>query len=68
MRASLGVSAECYLVEVSDAAPGSPPVPAVDRDPSEGGLGLYLIAELATDHGWYVTDGTKHVWALLPRG
>ena len=41
------------------------PAPAVNRDPSEGGLGLYLIAELATDHGWYVTAGAKHVWAVL---
>lgn len=68
VRATLAVTAEDYLVEVTDAAAGSPPVPAVDRDPSEGGLGLYLIAELARDHGWYVTGGTKHVWALLPRG
>ena len=35
--------------------------------PTYGGLGLYLIAELATDHGWYVDGGRKHVWALLPR-
>ena len=48
---------------VTDEA--TPPTPAVDRDPSEGGLGLYLIAELATDHGWYVTAGAKHVWAVL---
>jgi anti-sigma regulatory factor (Ser/Thr protein kinase) len=68
VRASLGVADECYLIEVSDSAPGAPPVPAVNRDPSEGGLGLYLIAELATDHGWYATDDAKHVWALLPRG
>jgi anti-sigma regulatory factor (Ser/Thr protein kinase) len=56
-----------YLIEVSDQAYTHPPVPAVGRDPSEGGLGLYLIAELATKHGWYVRDGCKHVWALLPR-
>ncbi len=43
----------------------TPPSPAVGRDPSEGGLGLYLIAELASDHGWYVTAGAKHVWAVL---
>jgi anti-sigma regulatory factor (Ser/Thr protein kinase) len=54
-----------WLVEVTDSASAVPPSPAVGRDPSEGGLGLYLIAELATDHGWYVTAGTKHVWALL---
>jgi anti-sigma regulatory factor (Ser/Thr protein kinase) len=68
VRASLGLTGECYLVEVTDAAAGSPPVPAVDRDPSEGGLGLYLIAELATRHGWYAAADAKHVWALLPRG
>jgi anti-sigma regulatory factor (Ser/Thr protein kinase) len=58
---------EAYLVEVSDTAPSVPPVPAVDRDPSLGGLGLYLIAELAIDHGWAAEDGVKTVWALLPR-
>jgi anti-sigma regulatory factor (Ser/Thr protein kinase) len=54
-----------WLIEVTDAAPATPPTPAVGRDPSEGGLGLYLIAELAADHGWYVAAGTKHVWAVL---
>jgi anti-sigma regulatory factor (Ser/Thr protein kinase) len=67
VRATLGLTPDCYLVQVTDAAAGSPPVPAVDRDPSEGGLGLYLIAELATRHGWYVAEDAKHVWALLPR-
>jgi anti-sigma regulatory factor (Ser/Thr protein kinase) len=68
VRASVRMTAESYLVEVSDAAPAAPPTPAIGRDPSEGGLGLYLIAELATDHGWYVRGGAKYVWALLPRG
>ena len=53
-------------MEVSDAAPTSPPTPAVGRDPSEGGLGLYLIAEMSTGHGWYVRDGHKHVWRAAP--
>jgi hypothetical protein len=57
--------AGAWLVEVRDGAPDTPPTPAVGRDPSEGGLGLYLVAELATDHGWYVTGRTKHVWAVL---
>lgn len=60
-------TSDAYLVEVSDAATSAPPAPAVGRDPSEGGLGLYLIAELSTRHGWYVSDGSKFVWALLPR-
>jgi anti-sigma regulatory factor (Ser/Thr protein kinase) len=68
VRASVRLTTESYLIEVSDAATSVPPRPAVGRDPSEGGLGLYLIAELATDHGWYVREGAKHVWALLPRG
>lgn len=68
VRATVRLTADAYLIEVSDQAATAPPSPAVDRDPSDGGLGLYLIAEMATDHGWYVRDGHKHVWALLPRG
>jgi len=68
VEACVGLTPDSYLVDVSDDAASAPPRPAIGRDPSEGGLGLYLIAELATDHGWYVRDGAKHVWALLPRG
>lgn len=65
--AALREMRDAYLIEITDSAPDAPPTPAIDRDPSEGGLGLYLVAELATDHGWYVRSGRKHVWALLPR-
>jgi signal transduction histidine kinase len=65
VRATMRPVADAWLIEVRDGAPGTPPTPAVNRDPSEGGLGLYLIAELATDHGWYVTAGAKYVWAVL---
>jgi anti-sigma regulatory factor (Ser/Thr protein kinase) len=68
VRAAVRTTGDAYLIEVSDQAAAAPPSPAVGRDPSEGGLGLYLIAELATEHGWYVREGAKHVWALLPRG
>ena len=67
VRAAVGTTAESYLIEVSDRGIAHPPTPAVGRDPSEGGLGLYLIAELALQHGWYVDSEHKHVWALLPR-
>ena len=67
VRAAVRRTLDGFVIEVSDQAPASPPSPAIGRDPSEGGLGLYLIAELARDHGWYVRDGAKHVWALLPR-
>ena len=67
VEATVRQTPDAYLVEVSDAAIHAPPSPAVGRDPSEGGLGLYLIAELSTQHGWYVSNGNKFVWALLPR-
>ncbi|MGY1729181.1 ATP-binding protein [Geodermatophilus sp. SYSU D01062] len=55
-----------WLLDVSDRDPDTMPAPAVDRDPSQGGLGLYLVARLSVAHGWYVDDGCKHVWACLP--
>jgi anti-sigma regulatory factor (Ser/Thr protein kinase) len=67
VHAVVRLTGDSYVIEVSDQATDAPPAPAVGRDPSQGGLGLYLIAELATDHGWYVRNGHKHVWALLPR-
>jgi anti-sigma regulatory factor (Ser/Thr protein kinase) len=67
VQASVRLTPTAYLIEVADRAVSSPPVPAVGRDPSEGGLGLDLIAELSTQHGWYVSGDCKHVWALLPR-
>jgi len=67
VRADLRSTEDSYLIEVTDQAAAEPPAPAVGRDPSEGGLGLYLIAEMASRHGWYVSGGKKHVWALLPR-
>jgi anti-sigma regulatory factor (Ser/Thr protein kinase) len=68
VRAAVRMTSDAYLIEVTDAAVSVPPSPAVGRDPSEGGLGLYLIAEMATAHGWYADEEHKHVWALLPRG
>ncbi|PRY40256.1 hypothetical protein LY71_12097 [Geodermatophilus tzadiensis] len=55
-----------WLLDVSDRDAETMPAPAVDRDPSQGGLGLYLVARLSVAHGWYVDDGCKHVWACLP--
>jgi anti-sigma regulatory factor (Ser/Thr protein kinase) len=67
VRARVQATADAWLIEVRDAAATRPPEPAVGRDPSQGGLGLYLIAEMADDHGWHLGDGEKSVWALLPR-
>ena len=55
-----------WLLDVSDRALDVAPVPTVDRDPAQGGLGLQLVARLSVAHGWYVDDGAKHVWACLP--
>ena len=67
VRARVQRTARAWLVEVCDNAPTRPPEPAVGRDPSLGGLGLYLIAEMSDAHGWFLEDTTKSVWALLPR-
>jgi anti-sigma regulatory factor (Ser/Thr protein kinase) len=57
-----------WLLDLSDEAPDRPPVPAVDRDPALGGMGLHLVAQLSTDFGWERRPGRKHVWAKLPSG
>jgi signal transduction histidine kinase len=54
-----------WLIDVTDTALEHPPVPAVDRDPAQGGLGLYLVAQLCAAHGWIVRGGRKHVWACV---
>jgi len=55
-----------WILDISDRARDTMPAPAVDRDPAQGGLGLYLVARLSVAHGWYVDDVCKHVWACLP--
>ena len=67
VRARVQRTTGAWLIEVRDSAAQRPPQPAVGRDPSQGGLGLYLIAEMADAHGWHLTEGQKSVWALLPR-
>lgn len=54
-----------WMVTVSDYAPDVPPAPAEGRDPGLGGLGLYLIADLADRHGWFAHRGMKTVWAVV---
>ena len=55
-----------WLLDVSDRATTTMPRPSVGRDPAHGGLGLHLVARMSVAHGWYVDEGTKHVWACLP--
>jgi anti-sigma regulatory factor (Ser/Thr protein kinase) len=57
-----------WLLDLSDEAPDRPPIPAVDRDPALGGMGLHLVAQLSLEYGWERRPGRKHVWARLPSG
>jgi two-component sensor histidine kinase len=52
-----------WLLDVSDAAVDRPPTPAINRDAAQGGLGLYLVAQMCCSHGWMVDEQRKHVWA-----
>jgi anti-sigma regulatory factor (Ser/Thr protein kinase) len=68
VRALVVAGAWGWLLDLSDEAPDRPPVPAVDRDPALGGMGLHLVAQLSTDYGWEERPGRKHVWARIPSG
>ncbi|MGY1746280.1 ATP-binding protein [Blastococcus sp. SYSU D00695] len=68
VRALVVANDEGWLLDLSDEAPDRPPVPALDRDPSLGGMGLHLVAQLSVGYGWECRPGRKHVWARLPSG
>jgi anti-sigma regulatory factor (Ser/Thr protein kinase) len=67
IRVRVTATDDGWLVDVSDARPDAPPVPAVERDPAQGGLGLHLVARLSARYGWAVVGSRKHVWASLGR-
>ena len=67
IRVCVTATDDGWLVDVSDARPDAPPVPAVGRDPARGGLGLHLVARLSARYGWNVVGSRKHVWAALGR-
>jgi anti-sigma regulatory factor (Ser/Thr protein kinase) len=68
VRALVVAGTDGWLIDLSDEAPERPPVPAVDRDPALGGMGLHLVAQLSLGYGWESRPGRKHVWARLPSG
>jgi hypothetical protein len=55
-----------WVTAVSDTAADRPPMPALDRDPAQGGMGLSLVARLGRVHGWEVEGDHKIVWARVP--
>jgi signal transduction histidine kinase len=63
---ALARHADTWMVTVRDSSTGLPPEPARGRDPGLGGLGLYLVADLTSAHGWQLERGAKTVWATLP--
>ena len=65
VHAQVTASADCFLLDVSDAAVDAPPT-AVVRDPAHGGMGLHLVAAFAGTHGFHLQGVRKHVWAALP--
>jgi two-component sensor histidine kinase len=67
VTATVSATPTGWLIDVSDADATRYPMPAVDRDPAYGGLGLHLVRGLSTTHGWSVRSGRKHVWACVPR-
>jgi anti-sigma regulatory factor (Ser/Thr protein kinase) len=54
------------LLKVVDHAVEDPPQPTSTRDPSDGGMGLGMIADFAVDCGWYAPGDQKVVWAVMP--
>jgi hypothetical protein len=54
-----------WLLQVTDAAVEAPPAPAIDRDPGQGGLGLYLVARICGAHGWCTDGDRKTLWARI---
>lgn len=51
-------------IEVHDTSPGLPH----ERGPSlvaESGRGLFIVAQFACDHGYYLTPAGKAVWAEI---
>ncbi len=65
VRVTVTATSTGWVLDLTDDAGDAPPVPAVGRDAAEGGLGLYLIARLASDNGWEPVAGRKHVWACI---
>jgi two-component sensor histidine kinase len=54
------------LLDIVDGDPRNGPVPAVDRDPALGGMGLPMVTRVTDARGWTTTGERKHVWAHLP--
>lgn len=63
---SLGEGSSCLVISVADRTPELLPAPDRHRDPTQGGLGLQMIAAFSNRHGWSPDGQGKTVWATLP--
>jgi signal transduction histidine kinase len=66
VAAALSRVRDLWMIAVKDSSVDVPPMPAQGRDPGLGGFGLYLVADLSVQHGWFLERGAKTVWAVLP--
>lgn len=64
---TLGHADGTHVLDVADGSVDAVPIYSAYRPAGEGGFGLYLIGRLASEVGWYVEDGRKHVWATIAR-
>jgi serine/threonine-protein kinase RsbW len=63
---SLSEDEHDYLLDVCDTDLETTPVLAGERPSGAGGFGLLIAHRLSQEVGWYTTDSTKHVWAIVP--
>ncbi len=54
-----------FILDVADNEPWIIPQITDERSLRLRGLGLHMARQLSLDIGWYVEDGTKHVWAQV---
>jgi hypothetical protein len=54
-----------FILDVADNDPWVVPQFSDEHPLRAGGLGLHMARKLSLDIGWYVADGTKHVWAQV---
>jgi serine/threonine-protein kinase RsbW len=55
-----------YILDVIDHAPGIAPQGPATSSTSNRGRGLAIVRSMSLQVGWYVTAGTKHIWASFP--
>jgi len=53
------------IIDVGDDRPSSAPRVTENTPGGHGGRGIKIVQQLAMRTGWYVAEGTKHVWAQI---